>query len=192
DIGKTYTYTIVENDTGDETVVYDDSAIKLTVTLSAGADGEVIANASYSKVALDGTVATDNTDTFINEYDSIVIHAVKRSREEPYDPLPGAHYGLWMVNPGGEDVYMGLGRDQEEKEGSKLESSANGDLYYDLPLLEGVAYYFLEESPPPAGHLVDPYPTDFFTLVHDKESGEFRLVYEGDADFSKYCPGVTR
>ena len=97
-----------------------------------------------------------------------------------------------MVNPNGEDVYMGLGRDQLEEEGSKLESSINGDLYYNIPLLEGVAYYFLEEWPPPAGHLVDPYPTDYFTLVHDKENGKFRLVYEADADFSKYCPGITR
>jgi hypothetical protein len=37
---------------------------------------------------------------------------------------------------------------------------------------------------------VDPYPTDYFTLVRDKEKGTFRLVYEADEDFSKYCPDI--
>lgn len=192
DIGKTFTYTFVENNTGDETIAYDTDVIRLTVTVGRGSDGEVKADANYAKFNVDGTPDTNSPDTFINEYDTIVIHAIKRSREEPYDPLPGAHYGLWMVNPDGEDVYMGLGRNQQQREGSELVSSDNGDLYYDIPLLEGVAYYFLEEWPPPEGHLVDPYPTDYFTLVHDKENGRFRLVYEADADFAKYCPGVTR
>ena len=105
-----------------------------------------------------------------------------------HDGLPGAHYGLWMVNPSGEDVYMGLGRNQLEEAGSKQESDENGNLYYDVPMLEGVAYYFLEEWPPPAGHLVDPYPTDYFTIVH--EDGKFRIVYETEPEFAEKCPGV--
>lgn len=192
DAGKTFTYTIVELAGTDETVVYDNEPIKLTVKVTKNADGAIVAEGTYEDATDNGTYVVTDNPTFVNEYDTIAIHAIKRSREEPYDPLPGAHYGLWMVNPGGEDVYMGLGRNQLEVEGSELVSSDNGDLYYDIPLLEGVAYYFLEEWPPPAGHLVDPYPTDYFTLVHDKENGKFRLVYEADADFSKYCPGVTR
>jgi pilin isopeptide linkage protein len=192
DAGKTFTYTIAEVAGTDETVIYDSSLIRLTVRVTKNADGAIVAEGTYEGTTDGGTYAVTDNPTFVNEYDTVAIHAVKRSREEPYDPLPGAHYGLWMVNPGGEDVYMGLGRNQLEVEGSELVSSDNGDLYYDIPLLEGVAYYFLEEWPPPAGHLVDPYPTDYFTLVHDKENGKFRLVYEADADFSKYCPGITR
>jgi pilin isopeptide linkage protein len=190
-IGQTYEYTIVEVPTDDETVVFDENPIRLTIKVSEGEDHEVVAEGTYSKATDGATYEKADDPTFVNTFDTIVIHAVKRSREEPYDPLPGAHYGLWMVNPNGEDVYMGLGRNQEEKEGSEDVSSANGDLYYDLPLLEGVAYYFLEEWPPPAGHLVDPYPTDYFTLVRDKEKGAFRFVYEADEDFSTYCPDVT-
>lgn len=192
DIGKTYTYTIVENNTGDEAIVYDTDHIKVEVKVDKGENGAVVANATYTKLDVDGKqVTTDAPDTFVNSYENIVIHTIKRSREEPYDPLPGAHYGLWMINPDGENVYMGLGRNQAEAEGSELVSSDTGDLYYDIPMIEGVAYYFLEEWPPPAGHLVDPYPTDLFTLVHDKETGAFRFVYELDESFSTYCPGIT-
>ena len=69
-----------------------------------------------------------------------------------------------MVNPDGADVYLGM-----------QESDAGGNLWYDIPTLEGVVYYFKEEEPPPAGHLVDPYPTDYFTLLI--EDGQFSLKY---------------
>lgn len=191
DIG-THEYTIVERAGTDEAILYDKDPIKLTVTVSKSesGDGELLVNGVYEDKNEEGQYVQTDNPTFVNSYDSIVIHTVKRSREEPYDPLPGAHYGLWMVNPNGEDIYMGLGRNQQQVEGSELVSSDNGDLYYDIPMLEGVAYYFLEEWPPPAGHLVDPYPTDLFTLVHDKD-GSFRLVYELDDEFATYCPGVT-
>ncbi len=189
DIGP-HEYTIVERAGNDEAILYDKDPIKLTVTVSEGEGGEIVASGVYKDKNDEGQYVETDDPTFVNAYDSIVIHTVKRSREEPYDPLPGAHYGLWMVNPDGPDIYMGLGRNQQQREGSELVSSDSGDLYYDIPMLEGVAYYFLEEWPPPAGHLVDPYPTDLFTLVHDK-TGNFRLVYELDDDFATYCPGVT-
>ncbi|MBR3226693.1 MAG: hypothetical protein IKF78_15365 [Atopobiaceae bacterium] len=188
-VGNTYKYTIVEVPGSDDAIVYDSDQVKLTVEVSKDANGAIIAKGSYEKGnSTDGFKATDEP-TFINNYDNIVLRTIKRSREEPHDPLPGAHYGLWMVNPNGEDVYMGLGRNQLEEKGSILESNENGELYYDVPLLEGVAYYFLEEFPPPAGHLVDPYPTDYFTVVRDKDKG-YRIVHEGDAGFSEYCPDV--
>lgn len=190
DVGKTYNYTIVENGDGvPNTITYDKSTIRLSVVVSQK-DGAIVAEPTYTKFDVDGKAITDNPNTFVNEYDSIVIRTIKRSREEPHDPLPGAHYGLWMINPNGEDVYMGLGRNQLEQEGSKLESNDQGELYYDFPMIEGVAYYFLEEFPPPAGHLVDPYPTDYFTLVHDKDTDQFRIVYETDPLFAQKCPDV--
>ena len=190
DVDKTYNYTIVENGDGvPNTITYDKSTIRLSVVVSQK-DGAIVAEPTYTKFDVDGKAITDNPNTFVNEYDSIVIRTIKRSREEPHDPLPGAHYGLWMINPNGEDVYMGLGRNQLEQEGSKLESNDQGELYYDFPMIEGVAYYFLEEFPPPAGHLVDPYPTDYFTLVHDKDTDQFRIVYETDPLFAQKCPDV--
>ena len=89
---------------------------------------------------------------------------------------------MWMVNPNGEDVYMGLGRDRAEADGSEQYcSAADGSLWFDLPAEPGVAYYFLEEGPAPAGHLVDPYRTDYFTLVKSGEGDNvtFSLAYEG-------------
>ncbi|MBO7674590.1 MAG: hypothetical protein J6S63_06235 [Atopobiaceae bacterium] len=193
DIGSTYTYTIVEIPTRDDAIVYDANKITLDLAIGQDENGAIQIESSYSAVDADGDYSQTADPVFVNAYDTIVIHTVKRSREEnefgEHDGLPGAHYGLWMVNPDGEDVYMGLGRNQLEETGSLLESDENGNLYYDIPMLEGVAYYFLEEWPPPAGHLVDPYPTDYFTIVH--EDGTFRIVYETESEFATYCPGVA-
>ena len=187
DAGKTYTYTIAEVPGTDAAIKYDTHPITLKVKVTEAEGGALAVEGNYYLTdAVTGTLVKVDDPVIVNAYDTIVIHAVKRTREFNEDGtinnaaegLPGAHYGLWMVNPGGEDIYMGLGRDRVDEEGSKLESDQNGNLYYDIPMLQGVAYYFLEEAPAPEGHLVDPYPTDYFTLVHD-ESG-FRLVYEHD------------
>ncbi|MBR3316438.1 MAG: hypothetical protein IKG21_01270 [Atopobiaceae bacterium] len=192
DVGKTYTYTVIENNLKDEAIAYDTDAITINVSVAQGSDGALETKATYSKHDANGAIVeTDTPSTFMNRYNSIVLRTWKKSREEPHDPLPGAHYGLWMINPGGEDVYMGLGRDRENAEGAKLESNVDGELYYDIPPLEGVAYYFKEEWPPPAGHLVDPYPTDYFTLVYDEEAKAFRIVYETDPLFKEKCPDVV-
>lgn len=193
DIGKTYKYTIVEQSSDDKTIEYDKNPIKLTVKVSEGTDGEVIAEGTYESANDNGQYTVTDDPTFINTYSTVMIHTIKRSREVNnegvYDGLPGAHYGLWMVNPNGEDVYLGLGRDKQEEAGSKLESGPNGDLYYNIPDQPGAAFYFLEEFPPPAGHLVDPYPTDLFTIVH--EDGSYRVVYEDQPEFAQLCPGVS-
>lgn len=193
DIGSSYTYTIYELPTSDSAFIYDSNKITLDLYVGQDDDGALQVESSYSAVDEYGEYSQTDDPAFINSYDTIVIHTVMRSREPnengEYDGLPGAHYGLWMVNSGGEDVYMGLGRNQLEEAGSLQESDENGNLYYDMPLVEGAAYYFLEEWPPPAGHLVDPYPTDFFTLVH--EGGTFKIVYETEPEFAEHCPGVS-
>ena len=124
------------------------------------------------------------------------FHYVVRAREvlpDGTDVLPGAHYGLWTVNYEGDDVYLGLGRNQEEVEGSILESDVNGYLWWDVPVIAGAEYYLLEEWPPPAGHLVDPYPSEYFKLVRKEgESGDaYRLVFESDPDYPRR-PTVSR
>jgi|GEM_PF-6087326 len=193
DIGTTHSYTIAELPANDEAVLYDSNFITLDLTVEEDEDGVMRIQSSYNAVDNDGEYTQTDDPVFINAYDTLVIHIVKRSREAnedgEHDGLPGAHYGLWMANPDGQDVYMGLGRNQLEVDGSLLESDENGNLYYDMPLVEGAAYYFLEEWPPPAGHLVDPYPTDYFTLVH--EDGAFRIVYETEPEFATHCPGIS-
>lgn len=204
DVGMTYVYTISENAGTDTAILYDTHVITLTVQVSEADDGSlVVTDAYYVSDSTGGLVRTDDP-TIINAYDNIVIHAVKRTREFNEDGtinndaegLPGAHYGLWMVNPDGEDIYMGLGRNQIEEEGAEFVSDENGNLYYDIPPIQGVAYYLLEEAPAPKGHLVDPYPTDYFTLVRDEDG--FRLVYENDGPdangkvLTDYVPALGR
>jgi len=165
DVGE-HVYTIVERRGSNSAISYDVDPIRLIVTVAEGEDGKLAAQGVYQRQDEDGTWQQTDEPTIQNDYSTIRIHAVKRSRQEPYEPLAHAHYGLWMVNPGGSDVYIGAD-----------ESDENGNLYYNIPVLEGVAYYFLEEEPPPAGHLIDPYRTDYFTLVKRKNN-TFYLVYE--------------
>lgn len=185
-IATIFTYDVSQLIDDESTYVYDMGTIRMSVTVAPGEDGALQTDVAYVRLAGEGDPEPTDDPTFVNRYVTVIIHEVKRSREEPYDPLPGAHYGLWMVNPDGEDFYMGLGRNQMEIDGSELESSENGDLYYDIPVLDGAFYYSLEEWPPPAGHLVDPYPSEYFKIEYNKDTGEFRRVYESDPDFGDY------
>ena len=160
---ETYTYTVREVAGTESAIIYSDEAITFTVTVSEQ-DGDLVAESDF-----EGGESVE-VPTITNRYDTVKVHAIKYSREDLErgikTPLVGAHYGLWMVNPDGNDVYIGT-----------QTSGEDGGLLYDIPTLEGVAYYFKEEEPPPAGHLVDPYPTDYFTLDITDE-GSFDLVYE--------------
>jgi len=187
----TYTYTITEDKGADPTIVYSDQKIALTVEVkevkvNEGTDAETTileATGTYSWTDKDGKAQTyvvktgeepvgAEVPTITNSFDTIRVHAKKYTRGTD-QIVAGATYGLWMVNPEGEDVLLG-----------NQVSDANGDLYYNIPTVEGVAYYFLEAGPAPAGHLIDPYPTDYFTLEigssrEDAVNG-FALVYESD------------
>lgn len=182
----TLAYAVTEATGTDDEMLYCTGVVRATVTLTPQSDGALVAEVSYAYSDDGQNFEATSDPCFANRYSTITIHTVKRMREEPHDPLPGVHLGLWMVNPEGEDFYLGLGRNQEEKEGSECESSNDGDLYFDVPRIMGVAFYFLEEWPPPAGHLVDPYPSDYFTLVIEGDS--YRIVYESDPDYSQYMP----
>jgi hypothetical protein len=70
--------------------------------------------------------------------------------------------------------------------GNRL-SGTDGYMSFDVPLEDGVAYYFKEESAP-NGHLVDPYRTAYFTIAH--EGGRFWMVYEADPAFATWAPDV--
>ena len=167
----TYEYQITENAGGDASVVYDTAIIKYQVTVTADASGALTAKETYYDAS--GKVTT--TPTFVNSLRTITVRAQKRSREAPYDPLVGSTYGIWMANANGNDVYMG-----------NSVSDRDGYLYYDVPTTQGVAYYLLEEAAP-HGHLVDPYPTDYFTIGKGK-NGAYYLVYEYDSEFFGLVP----
>ena len=79
-----------------------------------------------------------------------------------------------VYNTDGNDVYMGNDISDE-----------GGNLYYNVPTTEGYAYYLLEEAAP-HGHLVDPYPTDYFTIA--KNDKGYYLVYQNEPEFFKLVP----
>ena len=157
----TYTYFIREKDESAkyQTIKFSDEEIVLTVDVSKVGE-ELVVDGTY---ALDGEET--EAPTITNALKGVRIHAVKTSREDG-EAVAGATYGLWMANEGGNDVYMG-----------SCVSDADGNLYYDIPATSGVTYYLKEEGPAPDGHLIDPYPTERFTLKISG-SNEFALEYE--------------
>ena len=169
----TYDFTLTEDPGTDPGIVYDSHAIGYRVTVTADVRGVLSAKEAY--LGSDGKAIDEAT--FVNDVRTIEIRAQKRSREAPYDPLAGATYGIWMANGSGNDVYMG-----------NAVSDADGYLRYEVPTTQGVAYYLREEKAP-HGHLVDPYPTDYFTIGKGA-NGAFYLVYQYDSDFFALVPDL--
>ena len=194
DVGKTFTYTIVENAPAGATtnddgqvvsqgIVYTQDQVRLTLEVTRDKEGNIKVEDTYELISAETGEASETDDPcLVNTYEQVVVLAHKYTRvdgkADKSMPLVGAHYQLYMVNPGGADIALTEGRNQLEVEGCRYESAEDGSLYYDIPLVEGVAYYFKELDPPPAGHLVDPYPTDYFTLVRTDDG--FKLVYESE------------
>ncbi|MCH4184758.1 MAG: hypothetical protein LKF61_04645 [Eggerthellaceae bacterium] len=158
----TYTYTITENQGSDAAIKYDDQPITMTVVVSENSDGSLTAKPTYTK---DGNESSEAQ--FSNQVKKVNIRVQKTSKSESGEALQNAFYGLWMVNDGGNDVYMG-----------NAKSDSNGYIVFtDVPLQVGSQYYFKEESAP-EGHLVDPYKSPSFTFVHDGSG--FKIVYGGE------------
>ena len=175
----TYKYVIVEKEGTNKTVIYDDTEIAYTVSVTEDADGELLVSEQYS---VDEKVTED--PTFTNKARTIIIRARKKSREAPYDPLNGSTYGIWMANPDGNDVYMGNDISHIDP---AIEGDTGGWLDYNVPTTPGVAYYLLEEAAP-HGHLVDPYPTDYFTIASNEDG--YYLVYQSDPKFFELVPDL--
>lgn len=181
-IATTFTYSISELPQDQRLYVYDESVIQLSIVLTPGEDGAIQADVAYGRSLGNGSSEPIDDPTFTNRFNTVAIHQVVREREEPHDPLAGVHCGLWMVNPNGDDWYLGQGRNQREVEGSELGSGDNGYLWWDVPVISYACYYFIEEWPPPAGRLVDPFPSDYFQLVFD-DNNNYQIVYESDPEF---------
>ena len=165
----TYTYTITEVAGEDQLIKYDDSEITVTVTVKADAKGKLTATTSY-----EGATKTtdDGTPVFVNKVKPMDLRTRKVSKVTG-DPLPGATYGLWMANPGGEDVYLG-----------NAVSDENGYLLFeDFQPEKNKKYYFKEEAAP-AGHLVDPYRGVYMIFVRTDEG--YDVLFEGTSDYEAY------
>ena len=165
----TYTYTISEVAGEDQLIKYDDSEITLTVTVKADAKGNLTATTSYEGAT---KTADDGTPVFMNKVKPMDLRTRKVSKVTG-EPLPGATYGLWMANPGGEDVYLG-----------NAVSDENGYLLFeDFQPEKNKKYYFKEEAAP-AGHLVDPYRGVYMIFVRTDEG--YDVLFEGTSDYEAY------
>ena len=174
-----YEYVIAENAGNDATMLYDTNTIRYVVEVTKGLFTQAL-EVKETYYGTDGAVTTQ--PTFTNRLRTIRIRARKCSREPPYDPLVGSTYGIWMANPNGNDVYMG---NDTSSDGATADEQ--GWLYYDVPTAQGYAYYLLEEAAP-HGHLVDPYPTDYFTIAKGEKG--YYLVYQNDPEFYELVPDL--
>lgn len=157
----TYTYTINEVTGSDETVNYDAKAITMTVNVTKNTEGKLVANVTYSDDDNDSATAGD---TFNNKLKTIDL-TVRKTSKDGGEGLEGATYGLWMVNDGGNDVYMG----------NAVSDSTGLITFKGVKLQENAKYYFKEEAAP-EGHLVDPYRSKTFTYVIG-DNGQPSLSY---------------
>ena len=141
---------------GDEVgMTYDDTPIVLTVDVEQDANGDLSATETYT--GEDSTVAV-----FRNYKEGVDVRVQKLSSDDG-EGLAGCTYALWMKDADG-DVMV-----------STADSDADGWITFeDVSLLKGKRYYFKEVSAP-AGHLLDPYRSGYFTL-DAASGGSYRLV----------------
>ena len=157
----TYLYTIREVAPNGAVagVTYDQGTITLTVTVTQGDDGQLVADASYN-----GPNGAEPAFYNTKEGMDVTVQKVSRSGGEG---LEGSTYGLWMVGASG-DVLI-----------QEATSDAQGYITFkNVDLIKGQKYYFKEVSAP-SGHTVDPYRTAYFTL---DASGTSLILAEKTAD----------
>ena len=106
-VATTFTYHISELPQDERRYAYDASIIQMSVVVTPGEDGTVHADVAYGRLDGNGSLQPTDDPTFTNRFNTVALNKVCRSREEPHDPLPGVHYGLWMVNFDGEDFLPG-------------------------------------------------------------------------------------
>ena len=131
-------------------VVYDTSAILVTVTVTADATGALSAEVTYN-----GPGGAEPAFYNVKEGMDVTVQKVSRYGGEG---LVDCTYALWMVGPTG-DVMI-----------AEATSDETGYItFHDVALMSGQKYYF-KEVEAPIGHTVDPYRTAYFTLSEDGNS----------------------
>ena len=97
----------------------------------------------------------------------LLVRTQKTALHDPATPVEGATYDLWRVGPNGQNTHI-----------ASQTSNGEGELLYELPHAEAASYY-LQEEEAPFGYLVDPHPTDVFSIGYDEQG--FYLAHEDDA-----------
>ena len=95
----------------------------------------------------------------------LVVRAQKAALHDPATPVEGATYDLWRVGDNGQNTHV-----------LTQTSNSRGELLYELPSAEAASYY-LQETEAPFGYLVDPHPTDVFSIGSDEQG--FYLSHAG-------------
>lgn len=131
-------------------ISYDTKEISVAVEVEKNAEtGDLQASVTYYK---DGK-ETENPQ-FVNRYHGLNIRVQKRSKDGSKDPLQGAVYALYQVmGANGRDLLIGT-------------QVSGADGYMTFTDIKPGVYYFKEVSAP-AGHTVDEYATERFTVTVD-------------------------
>jgi pilin isopeptide linkage protein len=171
-------YTMDEVAGTDGTIAYDTTSFAMRVIVTQNPDGSLSAMTTYG-TASDPTNPTSATaPTFANKVKGVNLRVQKTSKSGG-EALAGAVYGLWMVNNGGNDVYMGNGT-----------SDAQGYITFDDVNVDTSASYYFKEESAPAGHLVDPYRSDTFSIEKTANGYELVLCQRPDHPAGRHalCP----
>ncbi|MGI6055518.1 MAG: Spy0128 family protein [Bilifractor sp.] len=151
-------------------VEYDEKGY--TVREIQGSDPSVAYDSSAIVFDAEGNVTSTSHAVLTNTVRPIVLRVQKRSRTAPYDPLPGATYGLYEVVEGGNDILI-----------ESQVSDENGYMYFGKiqPSTDGETHiYYFKEIAAPEGHEVDPY-------VGQK----FQVRYTGNGEIALYSADGT-
>lgn len=168
-----YWYVIRENGpdgTKPVGIIYDESEIYMHVVIGEDETGALTSDVAYYMAPnTDASNLIEGQAQFTNKMDSINLVVRKTSKDNPdVEGLFNSVYGLWMVNDGANDVYLGANASDEE----------GWIVFENIDVMENQRYYFKEEAAP-EGHLVDAYRSAMFSIVYDENAKKYKLVYEG-------------
>ena len=154
-----YSYIVKEvSESKDPSIDYSNEVVKFVVKLTRDSDGRLVADGGtyyYENAGstLSKELPPDEHPTITNSVEPISLSLRKTDADGTKD-LSGATYGLYKADDNAKVAEAVSGED-----GIMVFTSA------DMPISEGVKYYFLEISAPD-GYLLDKTPTSAFTIGH--------------------------
>lgn len=155
----TYSYIVKEvSESKDPSIDYSNEVVKFVVQVTRDSDGRLVADGGtyyYENAGstLSKELPPDEHPTITNSLEPISLSLRKTDADGTKD-LSGATYGLYKADDNAKVAEAVSGED-----GTMVFTSA------DMPISEGVKYYFLEISAPD-GYLLDKTPTSAFTIGH--------------------------
>jgi pilin isopeptide linkage protein len=153
-----FRYTMREVAGNEADMIYDSSAISMTVVVTQTDEDGLAVDVSYNGPG-------GGEPAFYNVKRGMDVKVQKVSRYGG-EGLANCTYALWMVGENGDALVQ------------EAVSDANGYITFkNVTLLAGQKYYF-KEVEAPKGHTVDPYRTAYFTL---NEAGDALVLIESTA-----------